>query len=146
MARLFNKIGNAFMMIILKSPLHAMLSRSICIITVRGRKTGIEYRTPVNYLRDGAVIWITSISERTWWRNLRAGQQVSLRIRGQNLTGQGNVIEGNEAVTQAFYEYLQLVPSRAKYFNVNLDPAGMPIRSDIAEAAKNRVMVRIELD
>lgn len=146
MARLFNKIGNAFMMMILKSPLHAMLSKSIGIITVSGRKTGVEYRTPVNYVQDGDVIWITSISERTWWRNLRGGQQVSLRIRGQNLTGQGNVIEGYKVVTKAFYEYLQLDPSRAKYFNVNLDPAGMPIQSDIAEAAKNRVMLRIELD
>jgi len=62
------------------------------------------------------------------------------------LTGQGNVIEGNEAVTKAFYEYLQLVPSMAKYFNVNLNPAGLPMQSDIAEAAENRVILRIELD
>ena len=36
---------------LLRSPLHGLVSKSIMLITYKGRKSSKEYTTPVNYLR-----------------------------------------------------------------------------------------------
>ena len=42
--------------------------------------------------------------------------------------------------------YLQKVPQYAKYFQVKLDPDGMPNAADIPQAARERVIIRIHLE
>lgn len=117
----FNQVGNQFMKIILRSPLHGLLSGGIVLITVTGRKSGKAYTTPVNYLRQGDVLRIVSLRNRTWWRNLRGGSLVSLRLLGQDVKGWGTVIEDNQGVTAGLSAHLQQVPHYAKYFGVTLD-------------------------
>jgi len=51
---------NPIMMWVLRSPLHGMLSGSTMIITYTGRKSGQTFSTPVNYVRDGNVLWSLS--------------------------------------------------------------------------------------
>jgi hypothetical protein len=45
---------------ILRSPLHRVLSKSTLLITLSGRKSGKLYTLPVNYVREGDILWITS--------------------------------------------------------------------------------------
>ena len=56
---------NSIMMWLLRSPLHGMLSGSTMIITYTGRKSGMTFSTPVNYVRDGNVLW--TVSFRAHW-------------------------------------------------------------------------------
>ena len=129
----------------LSSPIHGLLSENVMLISFKGRNSGKEYTIPVNYLQSDGVVLVTSYRHRTWWRNLREGVPVTLRIRGQNFKGIGESITSKTYVIKHLQDYVQKVPKHAKYFNVALDSDGNPNLEDIARAAQDRVGIRIQL-
>ncbi|HSD84303.1 MAG TPA: nitroreductase family deazaflavin-dependent oxidoreductase, partial [Anaerolineae bacterium] len=114
-------------------------------LTYAGRRSGRTYTTPVNYVRDGDCLWATSYRARMWWRNLRSGVPVSLRLQGREVQATGRVLEDESAVTEALSAYLSRAPGWVIYFNVRLDASGQPDRADLARAAKERVMIQFWL-
>jgi len=125
-----NKLANPAMRVILRSPLHALVSGSTMLVTVTGRRSGQTYTTPVNYVREGDTVTVFSWRDRTWWRNLRGGAPVTLRLRGRDLRGTGEVAAvGGEAVAAAL---TRLRP--------RLSPA------TASRLARDGVMIRIRLD
>jgi deazaflavin-dependent oxidoreductase (nitroreductase family) len=137
---------NSIMAWLLRSPLHGLISRSFMLITFTGRKSGRVYTTPVNYVRDGDVLSVVSFRHRTWWRNLRGGAPVTVRVQGQDLQATGEVVEDDAGVAARLMAHLKQAPSYARYLQVALDPNGQPNPEDVARAAKDRVMVRIQLE
>jgi len=133
------------MSFILRSPFHGLLSKNILLITVKGRKTGRKYTTPVNYLRRGDMLTIVSLRARTWWRNLRGGSDVALQLRGRQVKGKGDVIEDERGVAATLTEYFQHAPNYAKYFDVALDTHGQPVSADVERQVRSRVVIQVEL-
>jgi len=131
---------------LLRSPLYGLLGKSILLITVRGRKSGKFYSTPLNFVADHSVPWVVSLCERTWWRNLRGGAPVKVVLSGKTRSGQGEAIEELDAVTEGLVIYLQKVPGVARYFDVGLDASGQLLAEDLCKAASERVLVSLELD
>jgi deazaflavin-dependent oxidoreductase (nitroreductase family) len=140
-AELSQRIGNVFISGILRSPFHALLSKNTLLITFTGRKSGRRYTTPVNYVCVSDLIYVTSMKDRTWWRNLRGGGRVTLRLQGQEVTGWGEVIEDVESVRSSLTAYLRASPKMAKYFEVRIDSEGQLDEKEVARAATPRVMV-----
>lgn len=139
---------NPIITLILRSPLHRMLSSGIMLVTYTGRKSGRMISVPVSYVEDDEdenVLWTTSLRRRIWWRNLRGGAPVTLRLRGKNRPARAEALVGQEEVTDALYYYLTLTPSFAKHFDVALDEEGDPVEEDLVKAAQKRVMVRFDL-
>lgn len=136
---------NVFMKWILRSPLHGMLSKNTMLITVTGRKSGRPITTPVNYVRDGNVLSVTSYRHRTWWRNLRGGAPVTLRLLGKDIHATANVIEDDAGVSRGLMAHLQKVPEYAKYYQVSLDSSGQPVTADVARSAKDRAIIHVRL-
>ena len=71
-----------FMTWLLRSPFHVFMG-GMLLITVSGRKSGRAISTPVNYVRDGDTLLITSKADRTWWNNVRGGAPVTLLLNGK---------------------------------------------------------------
>lgn len=138
--------GNDFITWMLRSPLHGMLSGTTMLVTVTGCKSGQKITKPVNYSREGNILWVTSFRKRSWWRNLRGGQPVVLLIKGKEFQGWGRAIEDGPEVEAALSKYMQRLPKSAKYFDVALDENGQPRPEDIAHAAQERVMVEIVVE
>lgn len=136
---------NPFLTMILRSPLHPLLSGNTLALTYTGRKSGQIYTTPVNYVRDGDRLLATSYRSRTWWRNLRREAPVSLRLQGREVQATGQAIEDEAAAAEALSAYLSKAPGWARYFKVGLDAGGQPDRNDVARAAKERVMIQFQL-
>ena len=130
---------------LLRSPMHRMMSKSMLLITVIGRKSGKRYTLPVNYIQDGQILWITSQRDRAWWRNLQAGAPVEVLLRGKPCRGQGIALVKPTQVAQSLAAYLTKVPQYAKYYNVRLDEAGTPLAEDLDRASAERVVIRIDL-
>ncbi len=137
---------NTIMQAILRSPLHGMLSGSTLLLTCRGRKSGRSYTVPVNYARSGNVLWITSARQRTWWRNLRGGTPVTVRLRGHDYPAHAVVFEDEDGVVGGLIAYLTAAPHMARYFGVSPGEDGHPAVEDIRRIAPERVMVRVDLD
>jgi hypothetical protein len=136
---------NPMMIWLLKSPLHGFISKNMMLTTVTGRKSGKQISTPTNYLRDGNTLWVISLRERTWWRNLRGGAQARVLLAGRTVEGRGQVIEEQKAVAQSLFDYYSKVPQVAKYVQIDLDAAGKPILADCERAAQRLVVVKIDL-
>jgi deazaflavin-dependent oxidoreductase (nitroreductase family) len=128
---------------ILRSPLHGLLGGSLMVVTYRGRKSGKVYHTPVSCVRDGDTFLVTSFRKRTWWRNLRGGVPVSVRVRGRGWKTACEVVEDGEGVAANLMTYLREVPQYAQAFDVALDADDQPNAEDVARAAQTRVMIRI---
>ena len=74
------KLANQVPAMILRSPVHGMLSSRYLVLEFTGRKSGRRFRTPVAYIRDGKRILLTTDSP--WWRNITTPAPVRLWLRG----------------------------------------------------------------
>ena len=79
------------MRLVLRSPAHRALSGRLALITVTGRRSGRRFTFPVGYRRvDGRVeIAVGAPDRKLWWRNLRGGGPVLIRLRGTEHSGWG---------------------------------------------------------
>ena len=141
LSRIYNPITKS----ILRSPLHGIISKNTMLITFTGRKSGKMHTTPVNYIRDGDNVTVFSLRDRVWWRNLRGGAPVAVRVKGQDLKAIGESTEDKKVVAAGLLAYLQMSPKYAKYFQVTLDSSGQPNPEEVAQAAQNRIMIRVKL-
>jgi deazaflavin-dependent oxidoreductase (nitroreductase family) len=129
----------------LRSPLHGLVDSDMMLVTMTGRKSGKPITTPVNYVRDGNTLWVTSTRERTWWRNLRAGAPATLLLKGKEVVAQGEAIENDEAVAAGFTRFFALRPKYASTFKVKLGSDGRPDPASLSELVKQRVVVKFTL-
>lgn len=135
---------NQAMRFLLRSPVHGMISKSILLITFTGRKSGKRYTTPVSYSQDDGQV--TIFTHADWWKNLRDGAPVSLRIRGQELQGLPEpVSEDQQAIAEGLAAHLHKVPSDARYYEVTFDEHKNPNLEEVEKAAQAAVMIRIRL-
>jgi deazaflavin-dependent oxidoreductase (nitroreductase family) len=138
-------MGNFFVSWILRSPLHGMLSRAFLVITLRGRKTGRTISTPVNYARDGEALWITSQRSRIWWRNLRGGAEVSVRLRGREIDARALVVEPPAEVADGLRRLFTITPGMAKMYGVGSAADGALNEASLSQLASRTVQIRLTL-
>ena len=137
-------IVNRGMKLVLRSPVHGMVSKTVLLITFTGRKSGKTYTTPVDYSQDGDQVTIFTHAE--WWKNLRNGAPVTLRIQGRELQGLAEpVAEDKPAVAAGLTEHLRKVPSDARYYGVTFDDHRNPRAEEVKTAAQSVVMIRVRL-
>jgi len=124
-------VGNRVVAALLRSPLHRLLSGSLMLLTVRGRRSGQPHTFPVQYAREGNVVFVYPAEHRrkTWWRNLLEPAPVLLRIAGEELRGSGQALLASAdagAVAAGTATYLRRFPR-------------------LAEAVDGELVVRIDL-
>ena len=89
--RFMFKLMNPLMKVLLYSPFHRRVSKSLMLLTFTGRKSGKQFTTPVGYLRKGEIVIVFTHSG--WWKNLQGGALVRMRIQGKNITGLGSPVD-----------------------------------------------------
>lgn len=136
---------NPFMIWLIRSPFHRLLSKNFLTISYSGRKSGKPYQVPVNYTCQGDVLVTFSYRERTWWRNLRGGAPVTLRLEGKDVRATSRVLESDVEVIESLTSYLRQMPQMARYFQVKLDSTGAPNLEDIRHTAAERVVILTEI-
>lgn len=130
----------------LRSPLHGLVDGDMMLVTMTGRKSGNLITTPVNYVQDGNMLWVTSTRERTWWRNLRGGAPATLLLKGKEITARGEAMEDDEAVAAGFTRLFALRPKYASTFKVKLGADGKPDAAGLSELVKQRLLVKFTLE
>ena len=106
MSGMLRRIMNAIMKPLLSSPLHFFASGWCMLITVRGRRTGNLYTTPVYYKQSGDCLHFFSGRALKWVRNLEGGAPVTVRLKGKERSGRATLLEDGPEVEQqvrAFY-------------------------------------------
>ena len=133
---------NPTMRLLLRSPLHRLVSGSLMLIGFTGRRSGRRYVTPVRYVRAGETIRCFTTKDTQWWRNLKGGAAVTLRIAGRDLPYQAVAIDADPARTRAaLLDYLRAFPQDAAYHDVRIGPDRLPLPADLERAAQHAVLV-----
>jgi deazaflavin-dependent oxidoreductase (nitroreductase family) len=145
-----NHLANPMMRLFLRSPLHGLFSGSLALITYQGRKSGKEYTIPVQYVQTGDTVYIIpgGAEQKTWWRNLRGGAPVRLVMRGQQVKGRAEVLQGEmdmAAIAEALVPYFQRFPAAARLQHLQPASDGSFNSDDLGRAAASIVMVRVTL-
>ncbi|MBA2344275.1 MAG: nitroreductase family deazaflavin-dependent oxidoreductase [Rubrobacter sp.] len=133
----FMHLMNRFPALLLRSPLHGLMSKKFLLITFAGRKSGKRYTIPVSYLREGDAYLMTTDSP--WWKNLRGGAPVRLRVKNKEIPALGDTITDEREVTQVLERFLEEQPGYGKYIGLDSGPAS---RAKIEQIAHERVVVR----
>lgn len=92
---------NPIVALLLRSPLHPLMSGTTLLLTLTGRKSGKHYTLPISYAQAGATLTLITNRKHGWWKNLQTGAQVTARVRGQDLHGQAQVVTADAATLQA---------------------------------------------
>jgi deazaflavin-dependent oxidoreductase (nitroreductase family) len=100
MRKHLQRFGSLFVIGLLRSPLHCLASGSLLLITYRGRRSRRPFTIPVMYAeRERTLtIFVGHAERKRWWRNLRVGAEVEVRLRGRRLRGQAEVVEDSAAI------------------------------------------------
>jgi deazaflavin-dependent oxidoreductase (nitroreductase family) len=134
--------GNDFVTFMLRTPLHIFLGNTM-LITVTGCKTGKQYSTPVGFYRDGECLWVMTSRDRTWWRNLKQGANVSLLLKGKPIHAFGEAQLDENSVEARMLDYVRQIPMAAKSLGIRMDNR-IPNEEDVRRAARGRLFVKIK--
>lgn len=106
------------------------------ILTVRGRRTGRRYSTPVQLVIDGKRRWLVApYGEREWVKNARAAGEVEL-TRARRRTRHRVREVGPEEAAPVLREYLRTTPVVKRFFEAGRDD---PLDAFVAEAPRHPV-------
>ena len=137
---IFN-ILNPVMEVMLKSPVHKVVSDGILIITFKGIK---EYSTPISYFMENGAAYCFTHAQ--WWKNLAQGAEVKVRLKGEDYKGYALAeAEDMAQKTKAMRTMVIAKPQEAGFYNVTFDPDGGPVEEEVIKAAEEAVLIRIYL-
>jgi deazaflavin-dependent oxidoreductase (nitroreductase family) len=113
-----------------------LAGRRTHILTVRGRKTGRRYSTPVQLVIDGDRCWLVApYGEREWVKNARAAGEVDL-TRALKTTRHAVEEVGPDEAAPVLREYLRTTPVVKRFFQAGRDD---PLEAFVAEAPRHPV-------
>jgi deazaflavin-dependent oxidoreductase (nitroreductase family) len=111
------------------------------VLTVRGRKSGRRYSTPVQLVLEDDRRWLVGpYGERAWVKNARAAGEVEL-TRARRTTRYRIEELGPEEAAPVLREYLRTTPIVKPYFDIAADA---PVEAFVAEAATHPVFRLVE--
>ena len=106
------------------------------ILTVRGRKSGRRYSTPVQLVIDDGARWLVApYGEREWVKNARAAGEVDLTRAGRTRRHRIEEVGADEAAP-VLREYLRTTPVVTSFFDAEADA---PLDAFAAEADRHPV-------
>lgn len=144
--RLLDRFVNPIVRLVLRSRVQGLLSRSVLLLTVM-RENGRERTIPVRYAQDdGVLVILVGLPEqKRWWRQLRKGAPVEVRLRGSMQLGSAvALVGGGYDAEQALALYLRRYPNTPLPRGVGSGGVA-PSGAALARAAEWAVMVRITL-
>lgn len=138
------RVINPLVSLLLRSPLHPLVSDSLMLITFTGRKTGDEYTTPVGYwIHEGRVIVTT---HSPWWHNLKGGQPVELLLRGERREGIATAHPDPEDVARYVEEFVERRGVDAvRRLGIVIHGDRPPTREELEAGVEGTVVIEVEL-
>lgn len=141
------RIVNPAIDFVLRSPLHGLMSGALMLITFRGRRSGRRFTTPVGYQQDGATLH--ALIHRPWWKNMRGGASVMVRLRGQDRVGQAVAIEDPDQILPWLRRRITEIggiKNARRLGLTELDLTHEPSDDELRHAIRGAALLRIQLE
>ena len=135
------RLSNLAPTLLLRSPLHRLMSGRFLLLTYRGRRTGRSYTLPAAYRRRGDELILTTDS--SWWRNFTEPSPVTVRVAGRPRSGTARAIRDPEQVADALSFLIEGQPSYARFAGIKRSKDGTPDAEEFERATRERILIRI---
>ena len=131
---------------ILRSPLHGVMSRNLLLMTYVGAKSGVTRTLPLSYVEVGGRPYLCTRNS-AWWRNLRSGRAVELRLRGRRVAATPVVLDvATPEALDAFRAFLSANPKTGEMlYQVRSGRDRRPDEDDLRREVLRSVVVRLDL-
>ncbi len=136
-------IANQVVKLLLRSPIHRLISNSLLLLTFTGRKSGKQYTIPLGYGRQGNTLKL--FTDHTWYKNLLAQPQVKVRLQGKELNGTAEVMRDKQQIAREMEAYVRQRPGAARAYGVTFDTDGQPDPASLRKAAERFVLIYVML-
>jgi deazaflavin-dependent oxidoreductase (nitroreductase family) len=115
---------------LLRTPLLCRVVGSrLLTLYIVGRKSGRHYTIPVAYTRHDGMLFIGT--PFAWGRNLRTGEPVDIRLKGQRRPADVQVFTDEAGVTEHYGMMARDNHNFAKFNKIGLDQDGNPNPADL---------------
>ncbi|HEY4387794.1 MAG TPA: nitroreductase/quinone reductase family protein [Ktedonobacteraceae bacterium] len=142
--RFIQAVFNPLSKTILRSPLHGVMSSKLLLITFTGRKSGKEFTTPISYVRQGNTLLLAVGG--SWWKNLRGGATVWLRLQGERCFAVTEVVTDEEAMSEVYQIILAKNPTQGRFMGIKAGSDGKPDPDDLLRAIeRGAAVVKVHL-
>ncbi len=123
-------LANRLVLGLLRTPLLCRVAGSrLVTLYIVGRKSGRRYTVPVAYTRQDGILLIGT--PFAWGRNLRTGEPVDIRLKGQRRRADVQVFTDEAGVTEHYAAMARDNHNFARFNKIGLDQDGSPDPSDL---------------
>jgi hypothetical protein len=137
-------VPNALISLLLRSPLHGIISKSCVLLSFKGRKSGNMYTFPVGYWKhEGDIVEIIPL--HSWWKNLRGNVPVTVWLKGRKYQADANTFHGDETTANDLQHLVQTSSALLRVCRVERDAQGQPKPESLYQIACSLVLIRLRL-
>jgi hypothetical protein len=131
--------------IILKSPLHGLLSDDFAVISFSDPRTGKHLSFPVEYQKEKRFIRVICSRLETCWNKFFFGSPVEILIHGATYRGWAELIEDPEEILKEWKALFRHKPKIAENFGIGDSAAGDFELAELPENLKVYSILRIDI-
>ena len=133
---------NPFVRVILKSPIHFILSHQILLFRVIGRKSKKIYEIPASYARINDALVCVTLRENLWWKNFIDIENQDIYFKGKKINKKISInFSDDNFVRTKLKELIEHNPIDAFFAGVKLDRNKVPNSEDLDKAAKLHTVI-----
>ena len=133
---------NPFVRIILKSPIHFILSHQILLFRVIGRKSKKIYEIPASYAHINDALVCVTLRENLWWKNFIDIEDQEIYFKGKKISKKISInFSDDNFVRTKLKELIEHNPIDAFFAGVKLDRNKVPNSEDLDKAAKLHTVI-----
>ena len=133
------------MWMLLRSPLHGLISRQLMLLIFSGRRCGKRYEVVVGRHELGDALVVPSASR--WRFNLRDGAPVEVTLGGIRRAGRAELVENPDEVALVYGKLLDKVGIRgAQRVGLKVNVDRKPTLDELKVALVDHGAVRVILD
>ena len=133
---------NPFVRVILKSPIHFILSHQILLFRVIGRKSKKIYEIPASYAHINDVLVCVTLRENLWWKNFIDIENQDIYFKGKKINKKISInFSDDNFVRTKLKELIEHNPIDAFFAGVKLDRNKVPNSEDLDKAAKLHTVI-----
>jgi hypothetical protein len=120
---------NPWVVRLLQSRAHSLLSRGLMVVHVEGIISGKTYSIPVGYQHKGdlLIVLVSKSRRKKWWRNYRDERPVRITVRGETKTGLASLVDKqSEMFSSSVSATFKRVPGLSRQFGIaHIGSAGL---------------------
>ena len=133
---------NPFVIVILKSPIHFILSHQILLFRVIGRKSKKIYEIPASYAHINDALVCVTLRENLWWKNFIDIENQDIYFKGKKINKKISInFSDDNFVREKLKELIEHNPIDAFFAGVKLDRNKVPNSEDLDKAAKLHTVI-----